>query len=234
MSISLKNVNRNKFKKQLFLNFNRNLLIHNLFHTSAILKSSTRTETLILSKEDTILAQNNPEHKVIMEADENNQDIFENSFSFSQYFSWLTDSSENSNKLSLDSFIKWNSNRPLDNIGDITLNEMLVKISDLNILSLAEFGVKVVLAVSSFFTFYLLLRNYMKYIYTTPLRSDLTIAEREKQIKVKDRRLNYFIAIVFPGLFLGINQSSMKLLDLVIAYLPLNLKNQLEISQDYF
>lgn len=108
---------------------------------------------------------------------------------------------ENENNLSAWSLDNLNTNKPLGLTGDITINELIVKMKDLKwdmIYNNAKISIHALPIVTSFFTYGFVLKSYVKYVHNRPYNPHLVLLERKNQEILRNKQLALFIVIGAP------------------------------------
>lgn len=125
--------------------------------------------------------------------------------------------SQNSSNL-LENFRKdfSNANKPLGEQGEITLNEIIVKLKDLKweaIHNNMKVTVNPVPTAINLIGYNLLLRSYMKYVHNRPFENNLSIDESKYQKGIRRRNLAAFVLVGAPLILFGLKTFAIPLKD---------------------
>lgn len=149
---------------------------------------------------------------------ENNKDNF-------KLFSDSLSSDVNYSSLNTNNTNIFNSSRPLGKYGDISLNELCVKIRDSQwevILDKLPFTVNPLPLAMNFIGYNLILRSYMKYVHNRPYAPNLDNTTRQLQVTLRNRQLAAFVVIGAPLVLFGLKQSAISIKEIGSINIPLD------------
>jgi hypothetical protein len=103
------------------------------------------------------------------------------------------------------------SDKPLGKLGDITVNEMILKAKELKwetYIHNAHLTLNVVPTVMNFVSYSLILRGYMKYVHNRPYNPNLNNIQRGIQENARNRQLALFTIFGSPFVLFLLNNAS--------------------------
>ena len=113
--------------------------------------------------------------------------------------------------------VESNSFKPLGQLGEITLNEAIVKAYNLKwdmVLNTTEVTVHAAPVAVNLISYSVMLKGYMKYVYNRPLPSKLTNEQTLRELKLRNRNLAIFSLMAAPLFMVLLRMSTPGLKDM--------------------
>ena len=127
------------------------------------------------------------------------------------------------------------SSKPLGNYGDITLNEIILNLKNLNwefYLNNTKATFHAIPFAVNFIGYSFMLKYFMKYVHNRPYAPNLNSMERQLQQQMRNRQLAFFIIFGTPAILVCLRKSAISLKDLSTVDIPLGISNNSQIDNN--